>query len=86
MAKHFYFRGLGLLMEGVKFTPEQEQVLGFLCESAQKSDAIYWDRIHQLNDDPRIQPVIESLKDTFRSLDKEPILKEYYDREHQLYS
>lgn len=85
MAKHFYFRGLGILCEGVIFTPEQQELVERMASAAKQSDAIYFDLMQSIHQQPWDLEILESIKDLFRSLDKAPALEAYYDREHQLH-
>lgn len=80
MKGKFYLVGLGLLADGVKFTPVEHATMNWLCSAAAESDAVFWDAVRSV---PVYSPewhAIEGLKKTFRALGKAPILQAHYDR------
>lgn len=76
----FYLTGLGLLMQGVKFTPEETEILKWLCQHAAESDAAYWDAVRGILPGSSTWHSIERLKNTLRRLGKADILQAHYDR------
>lgn len=81
----FYLTGLGLLMQGVRFTPEETQTLGVLCRAAAKSDATFWDLTRGASPGSDLWRGIEQLKNTLRRLGKDQILQAHYDRTAQFH-
>lgn len=80
----FYLTGLGILMHGVNFTQPEQMLLDKLCKAASESDAVYWDTMQVIRQDPQASVLLERLKNTLRSLGKGQALQAYYDREHRL--
>ncbi|BAQ50264.1 hypothetical protein [Methylobacterium aquaticum] len=76
----FYLTGLGLLMRGVTFTPQERAILNYLCAEAAKSDAAYWDAVTGIKPGSDLWHAIEGLKKTLRSLGRQNILQAHYDR------
>lgn len=76
----FYLTGLGILMEGVRFTQEEQMLLEMLCRHAAKGDDEYLKAIRAIKSDLGASRLLERLKNTLRSLGKGPALEAYYDR------
>ncbi len=81
----FFLTGLGLLMQGVKFTPEENAVLHWLCAAASESDAVFWDQTRAVEPGSLRWHAREGLKNTFRRLEKHHILQAHYDRAAQFH-
>lgn len=79
-SKLFYLTGLGILMKGVVFTPDERMLLEFLCKHAAVSDDQYLVAVRQVRKDARTERLIQQLIKTLRSLGKEPELRAHYDR------
>ncbi|GJE78120.1 hypothetical protein [Methylorubrum suomiense] len=77
---HFYLVGLGILMQGVQFTPDEQYLLNHLCKHAARGDEEYLKAIRSVKADATASRLLERLKQTLRAMGKGPALEAYYDR------
>lgn len=80
MASNFYLVGLGLLMKGVTFTPEEQALLQLLCRHAERGDDQYLAALERIHSDLTLSRILEGLKQTLRVLGKASTLQAHYDR------
>ena len=85
MTGNFYQVGLGLLMKDVQFTDDEKAMLAFLCKHAERGDAAFEAALDVIHNDLGATKALNRLKDTFRSLDKAPILQAHYDRANRVH-
>lgn len=85
MTGKFYLVGLGLLMKDTQFTEEEKALLAFLCKHAERGDEEYLAALRTIHNDLGAIKALERLKNTFRALDKAPILQAHYDRAAHLH-
>ena len=76
----FYFTGLGILMKGITFTPDEASLLRYLCKHAEKSDEDYLGAIRVVRADRAASRLLDQLIRTLKAHGKGPELKAYYDR------
>ena len=85
MTGNFYQVGLGLLMKDTQFTEEEKALLAFLCKHAERGDENFLAAMQTIHNDLGATKALNRLKETFRSLDKAPILQAHYDRANRVH-
>ncbi len=76
----FYFTGLGILIKGVVFTPDEMRLLRYFCKHAEKSDEEYLGAVRVVRADRAAKRLLDQLIRTLKAHGKEPELRAYYDR------